>query len=60
LRQDGIALVLRARELVKNNDVVASFVQALIRSVVGSGFRLNATSYNDDGTSDRVANSIIE
>lgn len=60
LRQDLIALILRSRSLVKNNAVVSSYVNLFIKNVVGSGFILNATSYNEDGTSDLIANKIIE
>lgn len=61
LRTDYIALTLRARELYKNNETVKSYVDLMIRSVFGStGFILNCTAYNEDGTSDIVANDIIE
>ena len=61
LRQDLIALDLRARALVKNNETVASYINLMIRSVLGQqGIILNSTAYNDDGTSDVIANQIIE
>ena len=61
LREDFIALTLRARDLAKNNTIVGSYINLMIRNVLGSnGFTFNATSYNDDGTPDRVANAIIE
>ena len=47
LRQDYIALTLRARSLVKNNETVQSYVNLMIRSVLGyQGITLNCTSYN--------------
>ena len=60
LRQDLIALTLRARALAKNSSVVASYLNLFIKNVIGSGFRLNSTIYNEDGNSDLVANRIIE
>lgn len=61
LRQDYIALTLRARSLVKNNETVQSYVNLMIRSVLGyQGITLNCTSYNQDGTSDFIANQQIE
>lgn len=61
LREDLIALDLRARALVKNNETVASYINLMLRSVLGdNGFTLNCTAYNDDGTSDVIANQIIE
>lgn len=61
LRNDYIALTLRARALAKNNEVVQSYINLMIRSVLGAnGFTLNCTSYNEDGTSDIVANQQIQ
>lgn len=61
LRQDYIGLVLRARSLYKNNDTVASFVNLMLRNILGNqGFILNVTAYNQDGTSDLIANKQIE
>lgn len=61
LRQDYIALTLRARSLAKNNEFVNSYLNLMQRSVLGStGFHLNCTIYNDDNTSDRYANQTIE
>lgn len=61
LRSDYIALTLRARDLAKNNQTVSSWINLMMRSVLGNtGFILNATAYNEDGTSDVIANSIIE
>ena len=59
LRQDYIALILRARALAKNSTVVASYLNLFIKNVIGTGFHLNVTAYNEDGTSDVVANNII-
>lgn len=61
IRTDYIALTLRARSLVKNNETVNSYINLMLRSVLGNtGFILNCTSYNADGTSDKVANEIIQ
>lgn len=61
LRSDYIALTLRARDLAKNNETVSSWINLMMRSVLGNtGFILNCTAYNEDGTSDIIANSIIE
>lgn len=61
LRQDLIALTLRARSLVKNNQTVNSYINLMLRSVLGNtGFVLNCTAYNADGTSDKIANEIIQ
>lgn len=60
LRQDYIALTLRARSLAKNSAIVSSYINLFIKNVIGSGFHLNVTAYNDDNTSDLVANNIIE
>ena len=61
LRQDYIAMTLRARDLAKNNQSVASYINLMIRSILGNvGFKLNVTAYNPDGTSDRIANQTIE
>lgn len=61
LREDYIALTLRARELAKNNELVGSYISLMIRNVLGAnGFTFAETAYNDDGTPDRIANRIIE
>lgn len=61
LRQDYIALTLRARDLAKNNEFVNSYINLMIREVLGNiGFKLNVTAYNTDGTSDRIANQTIQ
>lgn len=61
LKSDYIALVTRARSLVQNNETVNSYINLMLRSVLGNtGFILNCTAYNDDGTSDRIANQQIE
>ena len=61
LKSDYIALTLRARDLAKNNEIVGSYINLMIRNVLGAnGFTFNATTYNEDGTPDRVANRIIE
>lgn len=61
LRSDSIALTLRARDLAKNSAEVASYINVMVRNVIGApGFQLSVTSYNDDGTSDKIANAIIE
>lgn len=61
LKQDYLALVLRCREMYKNNETVNSYVNLMIRSILGNqGFILNVTSYNEDGTSDLIANQIIQ
>jgi lambda family phage portal protein len=61
LREDYIAITLRARDLAKNNEMVNSYISLMIRNVLGAnGFTFNATTYNDDGTPDRIANKIIE
>ena len=61
IRTDGIALILRARSLYKNNETVNSFINLMLRSMLGNqGFILNVTSYNQDGNSDLIANETIE
>ena len=61
LQEDYIALVLRARSLYKNNETVNSYINLMLRSILGKqGFHLNVTSYNSDGTSDLYANQQIE
>lgn len=61
LKSDYIALTLRARDLAKNNQTVSSYINLMLRSVLGNtGFILNSTCYNDDGSSDRLANQVIE
>lgn len=61
LKNDGIQLILRARDLAKNNETVSSYINLMLRSILGNtGFRLNVTAYNDDGLSDRVANQTIQ
>lgn len=61
IRTDGIQLILRARSLYKNNETVNSFINLMLRSILGNqGFILNCTSYNDDGTSDLLANETIQ
>lgn len=61
LRSDSIALTLRARDLAKNSAEIASYINIMVRNVIGApGFTLSATTYNDDGTPDRMANKIIE
>lgn len=61
LRTDYIALTLRARALAKNNETVNSYINLMMRSVLGAnGFTLNCTAYNQDGTSDLYANQTIE
>lgn len=61
LKQDFIGLTLRARSLYKNSDIVNSYVNLMLRSVLGpKGFILNVTAYNEDGTSDIYANNTIE
>ena len=61
LKSDLIALTTRARELAKNNETVNSYINLMLRSVLGStGFVLNCTSYNEDGTADLIANQQIE
>lgn len=61
IRTDYIALTLRARALAKNNETVNSYINLMLRSVLGNtGFILNCTAYNADGTSDKIANEIIQ
>ena len=61
IRTDGIQLILRARSLYKNNETVNSYINLMLRSILGNqGFILNCTSYNDDGTSDLIANETIQ
>ena len=61
LKNDGKQLIQRARQLAKNNETVASYLNLMLRSVLGNtGFRLNVTAYNDDGLSDRIANQTIQ
>lgn len=60
LKQDYIALTLRARQLYKNNETVNSYINLMIRNILGTGFILNVTAYNDDGTADIYANQTIQ
>lgn len=61
LKQDYIALCLRSRELYKNNETVHSYIDLMIRNILGNqGFILNVTAYAEDGTSDIQANQTIE
>ena len=60
LKSDYIALTLRARDLSKNNEIVSSYLNLMMRNVLGDkGFTLNVTAYNDDGTADHIANRTI-
>lgn len=61
LKSDYIALTLRARNLAKNNEIVSSYLNLMIRNALGDkGFTLNVTAYNDDGTADYIANRTIQ
>lgn len=61
LREDYIALTLRARDLAKNNEIVGSYISLMMRNVLGhNGFIFAETAYNDDGSPDRIANQTIE
>lgn len=60
LKQDFIALVLRSRSLAKNSETVASFLNSISRSVIGSGFIFHSTVQNEDGSSDKIASAQIE
>lgn len=61
LKADYIALTLRARALAKNNEIVGSYINLMIRNVLGAnGFTFAETAYNDDGTADKIANRVIE
>lgn len=61
LKSDYIALTLRARDLAKNNETVASYLNLMLRSVLGNtGFILNSSCYNDDGSSDAIANTTLQ
>lgn len=61
LKSDYIALILRARDLAKNNQIVSSYINLMTRNVIGNtGFKLNVTAYNDDGTADTIANKTIQ
>ena len=61
LREDYIALTLRARDLAKNNEIVGSYISLMMRNVLGhNGFIFAETAYNDDGSADRIANQTIE
>lgn len=61
LKSDFIALTTRARDLAKNNQTVNSYINLMLRSVLGNvGFILNSTCYNEDGSSDRIANAVLQ
>lgn len=61
LKADHLALTLRARALYKNNSTVSSYINLMLRNVIGNtGFRLMVQSVNDDGLADYYANSQIE
>ena len=61
LKSDYIALTLRARSLAKNNETVNSYINLMLRSILGAnGFTLNCTIYNDNDNSDIIANQIIQ
>lgn len=61
LKYDGKQLILLVRELAKNNSTVSSYLNLMIRNVIGdTGFLLNSTCINEDGNSDVLANDLIE
>ena len=61
LKSDLIGLTLRARELAKNNDIVNSWINLMIRSTLGNtGFILHSTAYNDNQLPDTIANNQLE
>lgn len=50
----------RARELERNNPYIQKYLSMCETNVVGSGFRLNMRVKNRDGSSDDMADRIIE
>lgn len=63
LKNDYIALVLRARDCAKNNSIVVSYLNFMQRNVLGAkGFSFSATSYLNNNTkkADVKSNRIID
>lgn len=60
LKRDYLKIALRARDLAKNNSTVVSFISKMTNLIVADGFKLNCTSYNEDGLSDSYANKAIQ
>ena len=61
LKTDSIGMILKARDLAKNNDFVSGYLNTIVRNVIGSrGFRLQCNALNDDGSADQIANSLLE
>lgn len=61
LKYDGKQLILLVRQLAKNNSTVASYIDLMVRNVLGeNGFKLNSTCTNEDGKSDTIANDFIQ
>lgn len=61
LKDDSIQMILRSRDLAKNNDFVTGYLNLMMRNIVGAdGFRLQVQGLNPDGTNDNIANSMIE
>lgn len=51
----------RSRDLERNNSVARAFRKALVRNVLGSGgIKLQMKVKNPDGTTDKLANALIE
>lgn len=61
LRDDSIQMILKSRELAKNNDFIIGYLNLLQRNIIGhNGFRLQLKARNSDGSIDVVGNDIIE
>ena len=61
LKTDAIQMVLRSRELAKNNDFVSGYLNLMQRNVIGeTGFKLQVQALNIDNSLDSIGNSTIE
>lgn len=61
LKEDSTQMILRSRDLAKNNDFVTGYLNLITRNIVGAdGFRLQVQGLKSDGTNDNIANSMIE
>jgi capsid protein len=58
---DAQKMILKSRELAKNNDYIIGYLNLLQRNIIGyKGFRLQMKAVNTDGTLDIIGNEAIE
>lgn len=58
---DAKRMIMKARQLAKNNDFVIGYLNLLQRNIIGyNGYRLKMMAVNTDGTLDAVGNEIIQ